>query len=69
MVKSASAAFVLLLLRAHGVGELQPRLAEPLSMFRDGEQAWLGYVLFAMLLLVSIWYMRDMIRAGKRKRR
>ena len=65
MVKSASAAFVLLLLGAHGVGEFSRRLAEPLSMFRDGEQAWLGYVLFATLLLVSIWYTRDMIRAGE----
>ena len=65
MVKSASAAFVLLLLGAHGVGEFSRRLAEPLSMFRDGEQAWLGYVLFATLLLVSIWYTRDVIRAGE----
>ena len=29
MVKSASAAFVLLLLGAHGVGEFSRRLAEP----------------------------------------
>jgi hypothetical protein len=65
MVKSASAAFVLLLLGAHGVGEFSRRLAQPLSMFRDGEQAWLGYVLFATLLLVSIWYTRDVIRAGE----
>jgi hypothetical protein len=66
MVKSASAAFVLLLLVAHGVGEFSRRLAEPLSMFRDGEQAWLGYVLFATLLLVSIRYTRDMIRVGEK---
>ena len=55
MVKSASAAFVLLLLGARGVGEFSRRLTEPLSLFRDGEQAWLGYVRFATLLLVSIW--------------
>jgi len=65
MVKSASAAFVLLLLVAHKVGEFSRRLAEPLSMFRDGEQAWLGYVLFATLLLVCICYTRDMIRVGE----
>jgi hypothetical protein len=41
MVKSASAAFALLLLGAH-VGKFSRRLAEPLSLFRDGEQAWLG---------------------------
>jgi hypothetical protein len=56
---------VLLLLGAHGVGEFSRRLAEPLSMFRDGEQAWLGYALFATLLLVCIWYTRDVIRAGE----
>jgi hypothetical protein len=65
MVKSASAGFVLLLLGAHGVGDLSLRMAEPLSMFRDGELAWLGYVLFAALLLVSLVYMRDVIRAGE----
>jgi hypothetical protein len=64
-VKLASAAFALLLFGAHGVGDFRQRLAEPLSMFRDGEQAWLGYVLFVALLLVSLLYMRDLIRAGK----
>jgi hypothetical protein len=65
MVKSASAAFVLLLLCAHGVGDFNKRLAEPLSMFRDGEQAWLGHVLFAVLLLVMLVYARDAFRAGE----
>src|SRR5262249_24567179 len=67
IVNAGSAAFVLLLLGAHGVGEFSRRLAEPLSMFRDGEQAWLGYVLFATLLVVNIWYTRDLIRAGDEK--
>jgi hypothetical protein len=67
MVKSASAAFVLLLLGAHGAGKFSRRLAEPLSMFRDGEQAWLGYVLFATLLLVIIWYARDVYQAGEKE--
>src|SRR5262249_61358801 len=65
MVKSASAVFVVLLLGAHGVGEFSRRLTQPLSMFRDGEQAWLGDVLFATLLLVNISYTRDVIRAGE----
>jgi hypothetical protein len=65
MVKSASAAFILLLLGAHKVGDLSQCLAEPLSMFRGGEQAWLCYELFAALLLVSLVYMRDVIRAGE----
>ena len=62
MVKSASAAFVLLLLGAHGVGDLSHRLADPLSMFRDGELASLGYVLFAALLLV---YLVCQLEAGR----
>jgi hypothetical protein len=65
MVKSASAAFVLLLVGAHGLGQFNRRLAEPLSMFRDGEQPWLGYALFATLLLVSTWYTHDVFRAGE----
>jgi hypothetical protein len=64
-VKLVSATFVLLLLAAHGAGDFSQRLAEPLSMFRDGKQAWLGYLLFAALLLVGLLYMRDLIRAGK----
>lgn len=64
-MKLASATFVLLLLAAHGTGDLSQRLAEPLSLFRDGEQEWLGYLLFAALLLVGLLYTRDLIRAGQ----
>jgi hypothetical protein len=56
---------VLLLLAAHGAGHFKLCLAQPLSVFRDGEQAWLGYLLFAALLLVGLLYTRDLIRAGK----
>jgi len=64
-VKLASAAFVLLLLVAHGVGDLGQRLEQPLSLFRDGEQAWVGYLLFAALLLIGLLYTVALIRAGK----
>jgi hypothetical protein len=61
----ASAAFVVLLLGTHFAGDLGQCLGQPLSLFRDGEQAWLGYLLFAALLLVGLLYTRDLIRAGK----
>jgi hypothetical protein len=61
----ASAAFVLLLLGAHAAGDLGQCLGQPLSLFRDGEQAWLGYLVFAALFLVGLLYTRDLIRAGK----
>ena len=64
-MKLASAAFVLLLLAAHGAGDLDERLGEPLSMFRDGEQSWLGYLLFASLLAIGWLYTAALIRAGE----
>jgi hypothetical protein len=64
-MRLASAAFVLLLLGVHAAGDLGESLGQPLSVFRDGEQAWLGYLLFATLLLVALLYMRDLIRAGE----
>jgi hypothetical protein len=64
-MKQASVAFVLLLLGAHGAGDPGQRLGQPLSLFRDGEQGWLGYLLFAFLLLIGLLYMRALIRAGK----
>ena len=64
-MKLASAAFVVILLAAHAVGDRGERLAQPLSVFRDGEAAWLGYLLFAALVLVGVLYMRALIRAGE----
>ena len=34
-------------------------------MFRDGEQGWLGYLLFAALLAIGVLYTAALIRAGK----
>jgi hypothetical protein len=64
-LKLASATFFLLLLGAHVGGDLGQRLAQPLSLFRDGGQGWLGYLLFAVLLLIGLLYMRALIHAGK----
>lgn len=64
-MRLASAAFVLLLLGAHAAGDFDQLLGQPLSVFRDGEQGWLGYLLFATLLSVSVLYVGGLIRAGK----
>jgi hypothetical protein len=65
MMKLASLAFVLLLLAAHLEGDSAELLGQPLSMFRDGEQGWLGYLLFAVLLLISGLYVRALARADR----
>jgi hypothetical protein len=55
-MKLASCAFLLLLLVIHVEGDFDLLLDSPLSMFRDGDQAGLGYVLFALLLLIGLCY-------------
>jgi hypothetical protein len=64
-VKVASAAFVLILLVAHAAGDPGRCLGQPLSLFRDGESGWLGYLLFAALLLVGLLYAAALVRAGE----
>ena len=64
-MKLASAAFVLLLLGAHAAGDFDECLGQPLSMFRDGQQGWLGYMLFAALLMIGWLYTTALIRDGK----
>jgi hypothetical protein len=61
-VKLASFLFLCLLLRAHALDESNNPLGRPLSMFRDGPQAWLGYALFAALLLVGLLYTAALVR-------
>ncbi len=65
MMKLASLAFVLLLLVAHAAGDSAELVGQPLSMFRDGEQGWLGYLLFAVLLLISALYLTALARADR----
>jgi hypothetical protein len=65
MMKLASLAFVLLLLSAHLAGDSTELVGQPLSMFRDGEQGWLGYLLFAVLLLISGLYVTALARADR----
>jgi hypothetical protein len=65
MMKVAALAFVLLLLGAHAAGDGPELIGQPLSMFRDGEQAWLGYALFTVLLLISGLYIAALARADR----
>jgi hypothetical protein len=65
MMKLASLAFVLLLLGAHAAGDSAELVGQPLSMFRDGVQGWLGYALFAVLLLISALYVAALAQAGR----
>jgi len=64
-MKVAVLAFVLLLLGAHLGGDSGELVGQPLSMFRDGEQAWLGYALFYVLLLISGLYVKALKRADR----
>ncbi len=61
-MKLASSAFFLLLGLAHLAGDLDELLARPLSPFREGEFAWLGYLLFAVLLLIGVLYVSALWR-------
>jgi hypothetical protein len=61
-MKLAALTFFLLLLFAHLTGDFDTQAGRPLSMFRDGSQAWLGYVLFAALLIVAVLYVTTLVR-------
>jgi hypothetical protein len=65
MMKLAALVFVLLLLVAHAAGDSAALVGQPLSMFRDGEQGWLGYSLFAVLLLISALSVTALARADR----
>jgi hypothetical protein len=64
-MKLASVVFLLLLLHAHGEGDRDDQLARPLSLFRDGSHGWLGYALFAVLLVIGWLYARALARSRK----
>jgi hypothetical protein len=67
-MKPAVLAFLALLLYAHDTtGDPDRLVHQPLSMFRDGERWWLGYAMFAVLLLIGCLYTRALARAGGRE--
>jgi hypothetical protein len=64
-MKFAGSTFFVLLLGIHGAGDLDRLLGKPLSQFRDAELGWMGYALFAVLLLVGALYVRALWRARR----
>jgi hypothetical protein len=64
-MKWALLAFVALLFLAHQAGNADELLAQPLSLFRDGPEGWLGYGLFAVLLLIGSLYTTALARADR----
>ena len=64
-MKIATLAFLLLLGYAHLTGDTERLLAQPLSMFRDGQQSAAGYGLFALLGLVAAAMTAACVRAGR----
>ncbi len=67
-MKSASLAFLLVLVFAHVTGDTEELLAQPLSMFRDGDQPAMGYALFALLVVVAVHMTMASLRRGGRPR-
>jgi hypothetical protein len=64
-MKLAVLAFFGLLVCAHGAGNGGSLVQQPLSMFRDGPEGWLGYALFAALLLISWFYTAALTRCRR----
>ncbi len=64
-MKLASLSFFLLLVFAHTTGDFESVAGQPLSTFRDGPRAWLGYALFATLLLVGVLYVTALVRSQR----
>jgi hypothetical protein len=64
-MKLTSLAFFVLLLFAHGVGDGDRLVPQPLSMLRDGPQGWVGFALFGLLLLVGLLYTAALARSRR----
>jgi hypothetical protein len=64
-MKFASLSFFLLLVFAHTTGDFDSLAGQALSTFRDGPHGWLGYALFATLLLVGVLYVTALVRSQR----
>jgi len=63
-VKTVSVALLLALGALHWIAG-ERGIHQPLSMFRDGAHAWLGYLPFALLVVVGAIMARDSFRCGE----
>jgi hypothetical protein len=64
-MKSVTVVFLLLLVAAHTAGDPEQLLAQPLSMFRDGDQPAVGYALFALLAVIAALMTAASVRARR----
>ncbi len=64
-MKLVSSLFLLLLVQAHSLPGHGDPLARPLSMFRDGPHAWLGYLMFSALVLAGLLYTVSLFRCRR----
>jgi hypothetical protein len=64
-MKLAACVFFLLRSYSHEVGDADDLFVRPLSEFRDGKHAGLGYVLFAVLLFIGLLHAVTLARARK----
>jgi hypothetical protein len=65
LIAVVSLVFLLLLCFTHLEGDAAELLAQPMSMFRDGEAYVHGYVLFLLLLLLGALQTTAMLRARR----
>jgi hypothetical protein len=63
-MKLASLSFFAALAYIHRLEDLQTALAKPLSVFRDGPEAPLGYALIGVLVLIAVLYVGELSWAG-----
>jgi hypothetical protein len=63
-MKLASLSFFAALAYIHRLDDLQTALAKPLSVFRDGPEAPLGYALIGVLVLIAVLYVGELAWAG-----
>jgi hypothetical protein len=63
-MKLASLSFFAALAYIHRLDDFQTALAKPLSVFRDGPEAPLGYALVGVLVLIAVLYVGELAWAG-----
>ena len=61
-MKPVAAAFLLLLAYAHTRDDWNAAVARPMSMFRDGGDAWIGDALFGLLLAAGVLLLVQLVR-------
>ena len=66
MAKGLAIAFLITLVGGHLADRQGDAFGRPLSLFRDVEPAWIGYVMFALLIAIAVEVSRTARRLGNR---